>query len=46
MTEGEFYEMLFQEWNKQREGRERFSRVVSWIKSDAELDKILYDMQE
>lgn len=44
--EREFYEKVFPELRKQREDRERFSRVGSRIKSDADLEEIMDGLQE
>lgn len=44
--EREFYEKVFPELRKQREDRERFSRVGSRIKSDADMEEIMDGLQE
>lgn len=44
--EREFYEKVFPELRKAREDRERFSRVGSRIKSDADLEEIMDGLQE
>uniref|UniRef100_T1JIR2 SANT domain-containing protein n=1 Tax=Strigamia maritima TaxID=126957 RepID=T1JIR2_STRMM len=42
----EFYEKQFPELKKQREDKERFSRVGTRIRSDAELEEIMDGLQE
>ena len=42
----ELFEKVFPELRKQREEKERFSRVGARVKSDAEMDEILDGLQE
>lgn len=42
----EFFEKVFTELRKQREDKERFNRVGSRVKSEAELEEIMDNLQE
>lgn len=42
----ELFEKVFPELRKQREERERFSRVGARVKSDAEMEEIMDGLQE
>lgn len=42
----EFFEKVFPELRKQREDKERFNRVGSRIKSEADLEEIMDGLQE
>lgn len=42
----ELFEKVFPELRKQREEKERFSRVGARVKSDAEMEEIMDGLQE
>jgi nuclear receptor co-repressor 1 len=42
----ELFEKVFNELRKQREDRERFTRVGARVKSDAEMEEIMDGLQE
>lgn len=42
----ELFEKVFSELRKQREDRERFTRVGARVKSDAEMEEIMDGLQE